>query len=222
MISLYCDTDDDSDLSTDPQVLNPDYFDTDSDTDDCSDTDEAYGYGTDTNGDGTYGGVVAAYDSTDPTAADGVAADGTVNAASYTYTVTSSVVEAAVTGVEITEDNAPDDVSVCGTEDATFTSDFSGVEAVTYDSDAFDTTTPLTAADFNYQWTYNDGSGYQDITGATSASLTVSDGDAAYGDGYSYIVQVWHDNLPCYEESTEVTLTINDCLLYTSPSPRDA
>ena len=68
-----------------------DQFDTDSDNDGCNDADEAYGVsGTDSNGDGTFGGVVDAYDSGNPTNATGVAADGTVNAASYTTPATTT------------------------------------------------------------------------------------------------------------------------------------
>ena len=63
-----------------------DIFDTDSDGDACSDANENYASVVDTNGDGTFGGVVDAYDALNPTNSTGVDVDGTVNAASYTTT----------------------------------------------------------------------------------------------------------------------------------------
>ena len=67
------------------------------------------------------------------------------------------------------------------------------------------------------------------MLGETSNSLTIEPTDAEYVSGNYFKLEVNHGRLICKEE-VEVVLTINpiptvdagNCLLYTSPSPRDA
>jgi len=146
--TLYCSQDTDKDT-----IINT--YDTDSDNDGCSDADEAYGaFETDTNGDGTYGGVVAAYDASNPTAADGVNALGLVNASNYTYSLESN----SIIGIEITEVSPINNVTTCSTGQALFSTDYSAIESLTYSSGSIDSYNDVTG-ELEYQWYYSSENG---------------------------------------------------------------
>ena len=204
-ITLTCDIDTDDDT-----LLNP--FDTDSDNDGCSDADEAYGaLNTDTNGDGTYGGVMIPFG----TAGSNINLDGTVIGADYSSYTTSTYTN-ALTGIVISDDTAPEDVIICDEEEAIFTTVYSALESLTYSSGIITSSSDI-SDELEYTWyvSNNGGSSYSVITAnasnnANTNELTLVDGDTEYFNGNMFYAIVSHPNLACTEETIEVTLTINE------------
>ena len=145
----------------------PDYFDTDSDGDGCADANEAYAANdTDTNGDGTYGGVVGSGD---------VNANGTVIGASYAAPATTGGESTFQEGITLSIDADPSqqNFTVGGTADFTAT-----VSSATVVNDPVVTTSTLV----NYQWqvstdggtTFNNVSGGSGGNGSTSSGSTIT------------------------------------------------
>ena len=141
----------------------PDYFDTDSDGDGCADADEAYGAtNTDSNGDGTYGGVVGSGD---------VNPNGTVIGASYASPATTGGETTFQEGITLSIDADPtqQDFTVGGTADFTAT-----VSSATVVNDPVVTTSTLV----NYQWQVSTDSGttFNNVSGGTGGSGSTSSG----------------------------------------------
>ncbi|WP_220485195.1 DUF11 domain-containing protein, partial [Flavobacterium sp. SOK18b] len=175
----------------------PDAYDTDSDNDGCVDANEAYALsGTDTNGDGTYGGIVAPYNSTNPTNVSGVAADGKVNAASYSGTNT-NVITASLVAIT----SQPSDSFSVVNGSATFTVVANVKSTTTYTGTTSNRVPDYSAAvgtttGMSYQWQVDKGAGagWENINNggsnptyanATEATLGVSQITAAMN-GYKY------------------------------------
>ena len=199
-----------ADVTTHTDTNNDGIFDflsPDSDNDGCVDADEAYGAGTDTNGNGQFGGT--------PTLANGgVNANGLVIAAGITssgraYTnspldsnndsiLDFTQVSKSVTGIT----TQPTDTAVSITDVATFTV----VPQV-----------QGTGLDPAYQWQVDDGSGsFSDVTdggiysGATTATLSITN-PLSDKNGYKYrcvVSPVANVCLPS-QTSASATLTIN-------------
>ena len=187
-----------------------DYLDTDSDNDGCSDANEAYDLATaDTNGDGTYGGVVGAGQ---------VNPDGTVTAASYPGT-NANVVTA--TNVAITTQPTNQSTNVGGNE--TFSVVVTAVSTTTYTIPGTpDYTLPTPGTDVSattvYQWQEDSGSGFVNIidggiySGANTATLTLT-GVTASMNGYAYQVVITHpDNICTNIISNSGVLTLIDAV----------
>ncbi|WP_405415208.1 beta strand repeat-containing protein [Maribacter sp. Asnod1-A12] len=175
-----CDTDDDG-------IAN--HLDTDSDNDGCTDTLEA-GH-LDANNDGEVDG--SGYDT-----------DGRVTGATTAYTGTTTGI---TTAAETSIDTAPTDQEERVGDDATFTVVASALDASSYTSGT--PTYDVNAdAGLTYQWqvSTNSGSTFSNISGATNASLTISDVTLIM-DGNIYKVLVSSTNNTCSEEA-EATLTV--------------
>ena len=172
----------------DPQTSNldtdgdgtPDYLDTDSDNDGCADADEAYGAaGTDTNGDGTYGGVIGAGQ---------VNPDGTVIGAGYPGTNSN-----VITATQVTINSVPSNQSENTGDPATFSVVATAISTSVFASGVPDYTIPPAtdvSATLSYQWQENgtnlsDGGVY---SGTTTATLTISDVAGLDGNTYNVIV----------------------------------
>ena len=208
VLGVCQDTDDDGDI---------DSLDTDSDNDGCPDADEVYSTeGTDTNDDGTYGGVVEAYDDTNSTNSLGVDATGAVNAADYTITYTDTEILESKTAVEITQEIALVDVVVCQFADASFSASFSAVEGTVFNSGSLDTSdigyTDVTA-ELLYQWqvSFDSGVSYSNIDTTTyptaeTENLVVPSEDVLHVNTYMFRLQVSHPDLTCVEYTDEVNL----------------
>ena len=178
-------------------------FDTDSDGDGCSDADEAYGVGTDTNNDGTFGGVVGSGE---------VDSDGKVIGASYSYDVL-AVIETTTTAVTLTVDTEPINIDITNGEDANFTSAASAVDGDTND----------VSSGIIYEWFLSTDSGvtFNTITGATAADLTVAFGDAEYVDGNQFKLEVSHPNNVCDTQEFIVELGVEDVPVAVADTPAD-
>ncbi len=162
--SKLCDTDSDG---------IPDLLDLDSDGDSCKDTDEAYGVvGTDTNNDGTWGGVIGISE----VDANGLVTAAGVTGSSYNTTPaqTAGVKNTFQQAIIVTVDDDPADQGIQENSTATFTAEASAAVAPT--------TTPTTTAstDVDYQWqiSTDGGTTFTDIAGAS--------GTATSGDTVSY------------------------------------
>ncbi|NRT13228.1 DUF11 domain-containing protein, partial [Flavobacterium sp. 14A] len=200
-------------LDTDKDGI-PDYLDLDSDGDGCSDANEAYISSTaDSNGDGTYGGVVAVYNAANPTNTAGVNAGGKVNAAAYPGT-NLNVSTATQVAIAI----QPTSQTSAEYANAKFTVGVNATSTTTFSAGTPDYTLPTPGTNVNgaatYQWQEDDGSGFTNITnggiysGATSASLTLT-GLVASMNGYKYQVIVKHPNNICtIITSDAATLTL--------------
>ncbi|MDB2606353.1 Ig-like domain-containing protein, partial [Zobellia sp.] len=166
-----------------------DHLDTDSDNDDCPDASEA-GH---------------AYDSVeDEVDGSGYGTDGRVTGATTAYTGTTTGV---TTAAETSIDTAPTDQEERVGDDATFTVVASALDASSYTSGT--PTYDVNAdAGLSYQWqvSTNSGSNFSDISGATNASLTISDVTLIM-DGNIYMVLVSSANNTCPEEA-QATLTV--------------
>lgn len=131
----------------------PDCLDLDSDNDGCSDADETYGVlGTDSNGDGTYGGIVGS---------SGVDTDGKVIGASYATPATITGGEYTFQqGMSVSITTPPVNETTCSGSDAEFTAVATTTRL---------TTNPATTAstDVNYQWQVrtNGGTTFTNISG---------------------------------------------------------
>ncbi|MEO7979188.1 MAG: hypothetical protein ABI657_18720, partial [Flavobacterium sp.] len=181
-----CDTDNDG-------IAN--YLDPDSDNDGCSDTNEAYGNSnTDTNGDGTYGGVIGAGQ---------VGSDGRVTGASYPGTNSN-----VTTATSITSNTNPSNVSanIAGTANFAVTATAATTSTITSGTPNY-TIPPATnsSASLTYQWQINAGSGWINVTNggtnptysnATTATLGISQITNAMN-GYLYRAIIKHSNNVC-------------------------
>ncbi len=173
------------------------HLDTDSDGDGCADVDEAYGTGTDTNGDGTYGGVITASD----VDANGLVLAAGVSGSSYTTIPSNSYLQASIsiTGISTHPSN-----NLLVTLNSTQT--FSVVAS-----------TLGIGVGINYQWQENSGSGYTNITnggiysGATTTTLTLTNVALAHS-GNQYRVQLTSPTIVCDTDTTSnaATLTIEN------------
>ncbi|MBL4560473.1 MAG: DUF11 domain-containing protein, partial [Labilibaculum sp.] len=145
----------------------PDCLDLDSDNDGCSDADEAYGVlGTDSNGDGTYGGIVGS---------SGVDTNGKVIGASYATPATTTGGEYTFQqGITVSGTTPPTNETVCTGSNAEFTA----IATTT-----ILTTNPVTTAssNINYQWQVrtNGGTTFTNISGesgtvASGAEVSLS------------------------------------------------
>ena len=209
-------------------VICPDYdgdgyedrVDTDSDNDGCVDADQAYGAeGTDTNADGTYGGVVTASD---------VNTLGLVTAVGFTLdadgqatyvgspAVASTGTLASTLPLEVVVDaTSLVDQSLFSGDSATFTID--SVSAITTDS--FTGISPDTTPDFTtgttdlsssiaYEW-QEDGVALTDTgvySGTATDELVISDVTGL--DGKDYTLVITHPDNVCFSFEQTVRLTI--------------
>lgn len=142
-IVLGCDNDNDG---------IPNYLDTDSDNDGCSDANEAYGALVDTNGDGTYGGI---------TGSPQVDASGKVLAANYaTPLATSGAKSTYKQGVSVDVTTAILNQTACEGQDVTFSATATAAILTTIPA-----TTASTSLSYQWQVSTNNGSTYTDIVG---------------------------------------------------------
>jgi hypothetical protein len=189
-----------------------DHLDLDSDNDGCPDTDEAYGAsGTDTNSDGTYGGIVAAYDAMNPTNLAGVNEEGLVNAAGITgsayNTLPATAVSPAIATYLVATEASVDATALISkvVADGASTT-FAVTSATATSTQAFSGTAPATTPDYttsptdvsttlSYQWqengvdltntgVYTNTSG----TGATPPVLNISNVTGLQGTTYTLVV----------------------------------
>ena len=189
-------------LDTDDDSV-PNYLDTDSDNDGCSDADEAYGL------EGTDGDDGEEFGTGNPPSTN---TDGTVVGASYTPANTANT----QLSIELTEVTPVTDVITCPTGQAFFSTDYTAALGLTYSSGNITTSSDETS-NLQYQWYYSTDGGitYSTITptasnGADSYGLTVRNGDTEFGEGYMYYVVVSHPNKICTENSTIATLDFYD------------
>ena len=201
-----------SNLDTDDDGT-PDYLDTDSDNDGCSDADEAYASA------GIDGDDGEQYGTSDPlTLSDGeVDLDGKVVAADYT-SYTSTTLDNVLTAIEITEDSAPSDVTICNRGDVVLSSSYSAIESLTFSSGSVSTSNDV-SSELVYQWyvSSDGGTNYTAISSTTSNNantneLTLTDGDTEYGTGNLFYLEVSHPDLICTEQSVPITTTMSDVL----------
>jgi len=178
----------------------PNKFDTDSDGDGCFDANEAYGAVVDTNGDGTFGGVVGAGQ---------VDATGLVLGASYGIPATTSGGKYKFNeGVAVAITTPPSNQNVCENSDVTF----SAVSTATILP-----TTPVTTAntDVIYQWQEStDGVNFSNLAGqngtvtsGTLVSLTLTAVPVSFN-GKTYKVVFTNEANLCDAQAT-ATLTVN-------------
>ena len=184
----------------------PDYLDTDSDNDGCSDADEAYNIEGIDNDDGEQ------YGSGDPLSYSGgtVDLDGLVTAANYTYTNENNT----TVGIEITENSGPESMYACTSIDGVFSADFSAIESLTFVSGNIDSYTDV-STELEYQWyiSTDGGSNYSSIVATTentadTDTLNITYGDAEFVDGYMFYAEVSHPDLTCTEISSSATLNL--------------
>ncbi|AWG21142.1 hypothetical protein FFWV33_06140 [Flavobacterium faecale] len=193
----------------------PDYLDTDSDNDGCSDANESYGSSTaDSNGDGTYGDVVGAaqVNSNGLVTAAGVNGTGTA----YTATPSANVKEATL--IEVT--TQPTNKNIIVGANTTFT-----VAGATKSTSAFTGTAPNTVPDYSastaaiagmkYQWQVDTGSGFSNFSdggvysGVTTGTLTITGATAAMN-GYKYRASVTNSKNVCTTvQSNSGILSVN-------------
>lgn len=141
----------------------PDYLDIDADGDMCNDADEAYAaVGTDSNGDGTYGGVVG------PGQVNG---DGTVTAASYTTPATTGGETTFQEGITLSVDADP-------TQQAFIVGGTANFSATVSSAVLLNEPVVTTSSDILYQWQVSTDGGlmFNNEVGGVNGSGTTTSG----------------------------------------------
>ncbi|AXT19420.1 DUF11 domain-containing protein [Flavobacteriaceae bacterium AU392] len=186
-------------IDTDGDAI-PNHLDVDSDNDNCPDANEAYNIANaDTNGDGTFGGVIGAGQ---------VNPNGTVNVTGIDYTIGTNV--NVVTAVQVTIDVAPVNQVVIAGNNVTFSVVASAISTTTFSGGvpnfnippASDVSTSIT-----YQWQVDSGSGFTDIPGETNPTLVLT-AVPSTDNGNVYRVIVNHPDNICVNEQPSAILTV--------------
>ena len=183
---------------------DPNHLDSDSDNDGCPDSDEVYGSGTDSDGNGYYGAGIPAVDANGLVIAAGVIGStyGTLPSDNDTNG-TDDYLQASMSVTGIT--TQPTNATITAINNATF--------------NVVPTTSGTGTAE-QYQWQEDSGSGFVNITdggvysGATTATLTVSVLNSSL-DGNSYRALITTLSIVCDPEaqSNAVILTVTANLI---------
>ncbi|MGO4822579.1 MULTISPECIES: LamG-like jellyroll fold domain-containing protein [unclassified Flavobacterium] len=176
-------------------------FDKDSDGDNCFDANEAYGATVDSNGDGTYGGVVGAGQ---------VDGNGKVLAAAYTSPIkTAGGKSKFQEAVLVTITKAPVSLGLCVGQNALFTAVAAAIVKTTSPP-----TTTLTELSYKWQLSTNNGISYSDLVGqsgvvasGTQVSLNLTNVTAGMNN-YKYKILFSNEANICGAEDF-ATLTVN-------------
>ncbi|PXY39201.1 hypothetical protein DMB65_18780, partial [Flavobacterium cheongpyeongense] len=176
----------------------PDQIDLDSDNDSCNDANEAYGSSaTDTNSDGTYGGVIGSGQ---------VDSSGRVTGASYSGTNSN-----VTTATNATVTTAPGNQTITAGNSASFSVVANVVNTTTFVSGTPNYTIPPAtdaSSGLLYQWQENgvNLSNAGVYSGTNTATLNISNVTGLNGKVYTVIIS--HSNNVCINELRSATLTV--------------